>query len=360
MIFVKPLNLKPGMILALDLSGPHGELLLTGGHVLTASNIAKLQMAEHEGAYIVDCDADLNDDMGLLSKRLKFNAVTALKSFFKHVETGDEDNQYSSFLSLRHYLEAIIQELTANKNALVNMADIKTFDEYTYYHCVNVAALSILQGMSAGMNQRRLYKLGMGALLHDIGKVFITKEIINKPGALTDMEYEQMKQHSTLGSNYLRKQWEVPAESIVAVLTHHERFDGTGYPLRLPSSKQTQEGKIIAISDVYDALTSQRPYRVALSPSEAIEHIMGNSGLLFDPAIVSTFMKRIVPYPIGSAVVLSNGLRGVVVHNHSDGLMRPKVKVFHRNQQGVSEAQEELDLYNDPTLLNVTVIGFDK
>ncbi len=360
MLFVKPINLKPGMILATDLKGPHGELLLTCGHVLTSANIAKLQLSEHEGACIVDCEADLTDDMGLLSKRLRFNAVTALKTFFMNVESGTEDTQYSSFLSLRHYLEAIIQELIANKNALVNMADIKTFDEYTYFHCVNVAALSILQGMSAGMNQRKLYKLGMGALLHDIGKVFITKDIINKPGALTDLEYEQMKQHSTLGSNYLRKQWEVPAESIVAVLTHHERYDGTGYPLKLPSSKQTQEGKIIAISDVYDALTSQRPYRIALSPSEAIEHIMGNSGLLFDPAIVSTFMKRIVPYPIGSNVRLSNGLHGVVIHNYSDGLMRPKIKVIRKNEQGIQETQEVLDLYNDPSLLNVTVIGFDK
>ncbi len=360
MIFQKPQNLKPGMILAMDLLGPHGELLLTCGHVLTAANIAKLQLAEHEGAHVVDCEADLTDDMGLLSKRLRFNAVSALKTFFMHVEGGNEDSQYNSFLSLRHYLEAIIQELIANKNALVNMADIKTFDEYTYYHCVNVAALSILQGMSAGMNQRKLYKLGMGALLHDVGKVFIAKEILSKPGALTNMEYEQMKQHSTLGSNYLRKQWDVPAESIVAVLTHHERYDGTGYPLRLPAGKQTVEGKIIAISDVYDALTSQRPYRVALSPSEAIEHIMGNSGLLFDPAIVSTFMRKIVPYPVGSNVVLSNGLRGVVIHNYNGGLMRPRIKVIRENEQGVDEVQEVLDLYNDPLLLNVTVIGFDK
>ncbi len=360
MLFVKPLNMKPGMILAMDLLGSHGELLLTCGHVLSAQNIAKLQISEHEGGYIVDCEADMADDMGLLSKRLRYNAVNALKSFFNHVENGNEDSKRSSFLSLRHYLEAIIQELTANKNALVNMADIKIFDEYTYFHCVNVAALSILQGMSLGMNQRKLYKLGMGALLHDIGKVFIDKEIISKPGALTDFEYEQMKQHSALGSDYLRKQWEVPAESIVAVLTHHERYDGTGYPLRLPSNKQTQEGKIIAVSDVYDALTSQRPYRVALSPSEAIEHIMGNSGSLFDPAIVSTFMKRIIPYPVGSNVLLSNGMRGVVVQNNTGGVVRPKVQVIRSNEQGVNTTQEVLDLFNDPDLLNVTVIGFDK
>lgn len=360
MLFVKPVNLKPGMILAMDLQGSHGELLLPCGHVLSASNIAKIQIAEHEGAYIVDCDADLTDDMGLLSKRLRYNAVNALKTFFMHVEGGSEEGQKNTFLSLRHYLEVIIQELTTNKNALVNMADIKIFDEYTYFHCVNVAALSILQGMSLGMNQRKLYKLGMGALLHDIGKVFIAKDIISKPGALTDNEYEQMKQHSTLGSDYLRKQWEMPAESIVAVLTHHERYDGTGYPLRLPSNKQTQEGKIIAVSDVYDALTSQRPYRIALSPSEAIEHIMGNSGLLFDPETVTTFMKRIVPYPIGSKIVLSNGLRGVVVQNNSSGLMRPKIQIIRANERGINAATEVVDLFNDPLMLNVTVIGFDK
>jgi hypothetical protein len=98
---------------------------------------------------------------------------------------------------------------------------------------------------------------------------------------------------------------------------------------------------------------------MALSPSEAIEHIMGNSGLLFDPSNVSTFMKRIVPYPIGSTVRLSNGLRGVVLHNYSDGLMRPKIKVIRKNEQGDNAVHEVMDLYNDPSLLSVTVIGFE-
>ena len=359
MIFFKPYSLKPGMILAKDLLGPHGELLLVCGQALTASHIEKLQMTEHKGAYIVDCAADLaQEDLGILSKRLKHSTVNALKSFFMHVQNGEEAKQADAFITLRYCLDQIIQEVSQNKSTLFSMADIKEYDEYTYYHCVNVAALSVMQGVTVGMNRTQLYKLGIGALLHDIGKIFVAKEIITKPGVLTEEEYEQVKLHSMLGSNFLRRQWEVPAESIVAVLTHHERYDGTGYPLKLPPRKQITEGKIIALSDVYDALISERPYRGAMSPSEAMEHVMGNSGILFDPELVTSFMRRIEPYPVGSTVLLSNGLRAIVIENNAGGPMRPKVNIIRRNAQGENVAQEVLDLFNDPLLLNVTVLGF--
>lgn len=360
MTFIRSCNLKPGMILAEDLFGTRNELLLACGQVLTTSQIIKLQMADCEGVYIVDDAADIAEDTGIISKPLRHNTVNALKTLFTHVEAGNIGRQTNSLHELRYYLDEIIDELSANRNAISNMVDIKVFDEYTYYHCVNVAALSILQGVTAGMNRNGLYRLGMGALLHDIGKVFIPKEIVNKPSSLTHDEYELMKQHSMLGSDYLRKQWAMPVESIVAVLTHHERYDGGGYPLQLSAGKQTMEGKIIAICDVYDAMTSERPYRSALSPSEAIEHIMGNAGIMFDPMIIATFMKKITPYPVGSKVKLSNGLKASVIQNNPGGLMRPVVQLIRKNEQGVHAAQEVLDLLNDPALLNITIIGFDK
>jgi HD-GYP domain-containing protein (c-di-GMP phosphodiesterase class II) len=243
---------------------------------------------------------------------------------------------------------------------LIGLSDIKAHDEYTYYHSVSVATLSILLGVARGMSRPALYKLGMGALLHDVGKVFIPREIVQKPGALTDEEYEEMKHHSLLGYDYLREYWAGPAESIVAVLAHHERYDGSGYPLGLSGDKQPLEARIVALSDVYDAMTSERPYRGAIPPSEAIEHIMGNSGTMFDPQLVSIFMKKITPYPVGSRVCLSNGQRAIVVNNHADSLMRPKVKRLHMNEQTACAEDEIMDLLNDPAYWNVTILGLDK
>jgi HD-GYP domain-containing protein (c-di-GMP phosphodiesterase class II) len=149
-------------------------------------------------------------------------------------------------------------------------------------------------------------------------------------------------------------------ESVVAVLTHHERYDGCGYPLGLLGDKQPLEGKIIALSDVYDAMTSDRSYHPALPPSEAIEHIMGNSGILFDPQVVSAFMRKVVPYPIGSMVLLSNGQRAIVTENHREALMRPNVKPIKIANNESQMDDKVLDLLNDPSLWSVTITGLDK
>ncbi len=360
MIYVKPENLKPGMILARDLLGMHNEVLLTRGQVLTPTHIIRLHTIRHKDVYIVDNLDDVPENIGIISKRLKRNTVNAVRGLFSHIEIGNQEAQATSFLEMRHLLDEIIDELSADHSMLINMADIKAHDEYTYYHSVSVASLSIFLGIAANMNRNALYKLGMGALMHDIGKVFIPKDLINKPSALTDEEFEKMKRHSSFGYDYLREQWGGPIESVVAVLTHHERYDGGGYPLGLMGDKQPLEGKIIALSDVYDAMTSDRPYHSALPPSEAIEHIMGNSGIMFDPQVVSTFMRKVVPYPIGSRVKLSNGQCAIVIENQMDALMRPKVKVIHIDNKEARVDDKVLDLLNDPSLWSITIIGLDR
>ncbi len=348
------------MILARDLLGMRNEVLLTCGQVLSSAHIIRLQSIQHKDAYIVDDMDDLEQDIGIISLRLKRNTVKAVRTLFDHIESGNPEGQSGSFLEIRHYLDEIIDELSSDKSMLINMADIKAHDEYTYYHSVSVATLSILLGISANMNRAALYKLGMGALMHDIGKVFIPRDLINKPSALTDEEFEKMKRHSSFGYDYLREQWGGPLESVVAVLTHHERYDGCGYPLGLIGDKQPLEGKIIALSDVYDAMTSERSYHSALPPSEAIEHIMGNSGVLFDPNVVSAFMRKVVPYPIGSKVLLSNGLRAIVVENNKEALMRPKVKLITVVNKADQVDDKVLDLLNDPQMWRVTILRPDK
>ncbi|HAN21109.1 MAG: hypothetical protein A2Y15_04890 [Clostridiales bacterium GWF2_36_10] len=358
MRFLQPINLKSGMILAKNLYGSRNELLLAVGSVLTDSLISKMVITGCEGAYIVDNSTDDPNIKGIISSRLKENTVKAVRSFFMGIERNDSIIASYSFSTMKHLLDDIIDEISTDKNAMVNMVDLKVFDDYTYYHSVSVAGLSIMVGVSAGMNRNGLYKLGMGALLHDLGKIFIPKEILNKNGPLDFNEYEYMKKHSQFGSDYLKRQNALPIESIIAVLTHHERFDSKGYPLGLASNKQTIEGKIIAICDNYDAMTSDRPYRTAFSPSEAIEHIMGNAGVMFDPKILDLFIKKIVPYPVGTVVDLSNGKKGIVIENFPNSYMRPKIQIIPT----MNNLKENIiyDLCNDPELLNVTVIGINR
>jgi HD-GYP domain-containing protein (c-di-GMP phosphodiesterase class II) len=192
-------------------------------------------------------------------------------------------------------------------------------------------------------------------MLHDIGKVFIPKEILNKPGRLSDEEFEAIKSHSVKGHEYLKKFFDMPASSSSGVLQHHERFNGSGYPAGIKGNKITPFGKIIAIADVYDALTSKRAYRDAIDPSEAIEYIMGGCGSLFDPALVDIFLKKIAPYPIGTCVSLSNGMTGLVSENYSDCCLRPKVKII---KHGNIEVEPYfIDLKSDMSTLNITVTG---
>jgi HD-GYP domain-containing protein (c-di-GMP phosphodiesterase class II) len=200
------------------------------------------------------------------------------------------------------------------------------------------------------MKRNDLYKLALGGVLHDIGKVFITKEILEKPGALTKEEMKVIREHSLNGSRYLREKWDIPPEAHYPVLTHHERFDGSGYPSGIREDKIPVFGKIAAVTDVYDALTSNRPYRKAMLPSEAVEHVMGGSGNMFDPEVVDVFLKVISPYPVGTCVLLSNGMKGVVVQTQSKCGTRPKVKI-----KTEGNSQVYFDLYNDKSLFNITI-----
>ena len=202
-----------------------------------------------------------------------------------------------------------------------------------------------------------LYKLGLSAILHDIGKVFVPKLVLNKPGRLTDEEFLIMQTHSTQGYQYLKRDYDIPMASYIGVLQHHERYNGSGYPLKLRGEKIHLFGRIIAITDVYDALISNRPYRKAMLPSDAFEYILANSSILFDPALVNSFTKKIAAYPVGTIIQLSNGYTGIVMENHTDSVIRPKVKIF---QHGIRYVTPYIiDLRNNMDYLNVKIVGQD-
>jgi len=348
MRFVPSYCLRAGMVLGRDLYGRSNELLLSRGQVLTETEISRIMKLGYQGIYADDGFSEEPEIGHAISAQLKNNAVASLKEAFRLVQTEKDSPQV--LRQIETAVCEIVDEIIDNRDAVINMIDLKIYDEYTYFHSINVAVLSTILGYAMGCKRNELYKLALGSALHDIGKVFISKDILEKPGELSDSEMESIREHSFLGSRYLKEKWDIPAEANFPVLTHHERFDGTGYPGGIKGHDIPKFGRIAAVADVYDALTSDRPYRKAVLPSEAVEHIMGGSGNLYDPDMVGVFLKEISPYPVGTCVLLSNGLKGVVVDTGSKCGTRPKIKIDTAGDTPVF-----YDLYNDMNLLNVTI-----
>jgi len=352
MRFVPTFCLREGMMLGDNLYGGSGELVLAAETILTPDYIHGIEKLNYNGIYV---DDDISRDIhivNIINERVRAQTLKGIKDVFIITENSNALSK-QKFNDMQHQIEFIVDEILRNKNMMVNMVDLKVFDDYTYFHSVNVAVLSIVLGAAVGLGKSELCNLGFGALLHDIGKVFIKKNILNKNGALTDEEFEEMKRHSALGCDYLKKGFGVLKASQVGILDHHEKYGGGGYPNGIKGEEISLFGKIIAIADVYDALTSDRPYRKAVSPSEVMEYVMGSAATLFDPGLVKVFMRKIAPYPIGTCVRLSNGLEAIVIENYEEYCLRPKIRVFREGGQDVSPYLISLA---DHDSLNVTVI----
>ncbi len=350
-----PVNcLKEGMISARQIVGRQGELLVNSGAVIYDSYAKRIRELGYSGIYIEDKLSEDIEVVEIINQDLRFKTVKAVKNTFAMMESGKiaTERQMKELSSL---IDGIVDEALSNKGLMINMMDLKIFDDYTFYHSVNATVLSVVLGISLNMNRDQLYKLAVSAMLHDIGKVFIPKEILNKPGKLNENEFEIMKSHSFRGYQYLKEHCDIPVLSYIGILHHHEKYDGTGYPSNTKGEQISLFGRIIAVADIYDALTSDRPYRKAMMPSEAAEYVMGAGGTVIDPNLAKMFMQNIAPYPIGVCVLLSNNYQGLVVENYRDCCTRPKIKVIRQDNREVTPYI--MDLKNDAATRGITIIG---
>ena len=302
MRFVNVDSIKEGMILAKPLLGKNDELLLNKGVVLFSSYVIKIKQQGYNGIYIEDELSKEIEIPDIIDEKMRFEAIRSVKNIFLNIEEGKGIPRHL-YSNLTYIIDDIVESILENKAAIVNIIDLKSFDNYTFYHSVNVCILSIVIGKALDLNKKQLYDLGLSAILHDIGKTFVPKEVLNKNEKLTNEEFEIIKAHSSKGYCYLKDNFDVPAVSYVGILHHHERYDGYGYPMGIKGEKISLFGRIVSVSDVYDAITSDRPYRKALPSFEAIEYIMGNSGIAFDPYIAKVFTQKIAPILLGPVSV---------------------------------------------------------
>lgn len=229
-------------------------------------------------------------------------------------------------------VEEITQSVSRNSSALLSLARLKSKDDHTYMHSVAVSTLMIALGKQMGMKKDTLRSLGMAGLLHDIGKMMIPDDVLNKPGKLTDIEFEIIKTHSQRGWEILKPCHDVDDIMLDVCLNHHERMDGSGYPRKLSGEAITLFARMGAICDVYDAMTSDSCYKKAISPSDAIRKIAELQSTHFDQTLFHAFVKTVGIYPTGTLVKLKSGRLAVVAEQTAKSLTTPIVKVFFQQK----------------------------
>jgi putative nucleotidyltransferase with HDIG domain len=274
------------------------------------------------------------------AKKICVTAKSAVVSMFQEVRMGKAiDHDAASVL-----VEEITDSVVRNPGALISLARLKSADDYTYMHSVAVCALMVALARQLGIDEKTTREAGMAGLLHDLGKAVMPMEVLNKPGKLTDEEFRIMKSHPAEGHRMLVESGAVGAIPLDVVLHHHEKVDGSGYPKGFKGDEISLFAKMGAVCDVYDAITSNRPYKAGWDPAESIRKMTEWSTGHFDQRVFQAFVKSVGIYPIGSLVRLESGRIGIVVDQTEQSLLVPKVRVFFSAKSNAHIAPEVVDL----------------
>lgn len=341
-----------------------GRILLTAGTVLKDRYIDRLRQMGLPAVYVWN---DLAPDAvppDVVSDQARQHLTTELGQTITGLKAVLQERGRSSarrwtgvpVARVRKAVNSVVDEILANRGAIVHLQDIRTHDQYTLAHSVNVCVLCTLVGSTMGYDAGKLRDLGTGAVLHDIGKITIPEEILNKPGDLTSEEMGEIRTHPQRGFEILCQDPEVSLHSAHVALQHHERWDGGGYPRGLQGTEIHEFGRIAIVADIYDALTTDRPYRPGLTPEQALRLLRSTMAGWFEPRVLSAFLECVAPYPIGTMVELNDGVVAVVTAVVRGQTDRPSVRVV-QDPEGVPLSQPyTLDLATAPDIAITRVV----
>ena len=359
MIIVPVENLKSGMTLEKDVastSATEYRILLTAGTVITAEMISMLKSKGIKSVKISGEEAaepaPVPETKAEQAKRHIGRALSELNDIFDSREIQEISQE--AVRKVDRIADDILNDLSSDSTYLgTQMIALQNFDDYTYKHCLRVAMLSTSICTELKLDRESTKEVIVSALLHDIGKSNIDHDIIIKPGKLTDEEFAEIKRHPLIGYQVLKRTGGYNGNILSGVLFHQEKFDGSGYPTGISGTKIPLIARIIAVADVFDALTSNRPYRKPWSVAETEEYMLGSCGTHFDFNVTSAFLHAFNPYPIGTMVELSDGRHGLVIA-HSTNVLRPTIRIVGEG------TGEELDLANDFRFLSIMIKGIYK
>jgi len=286
-----------------------------------------------------DESASLHDEL-VKSRKVHREANKIVHSIMQDVRIGKQIELEQVDPVVEHLTDSILR----NKDALLSLCRIKQKDDYTFLHSVSVGALLISFARALGLDRNVTRLLGIGGMLHDIGKMKVPNEVLNKPGKLTDVEFAIMESHVVYSRDILSETGNIDQISLDVAAQHHERHDGSGYPLGLKGSEMSVYGQMAAIVDVYDAITSDRCYHKGMEPTVALRKMFEWSKFHFNPELIHTFVRTIGIYPVGTLVMLESGKIGIVIAQNEKTLTQPLVRVVFNSRKIHYVAPEDIDL----------------
>lgn len=364
-------SIKEGSVLAKTVYDDKETILLSSGVQLTSSLIARLIENQVLGVFINDSYSN-NEIIDVISPELRVKAVSQIRKTFQSIRqqlnqsirTLESDKDQLSkklnlmvdkkyFRDLDFIVADMIDEIIRNREAMIGLVDIKNMRSFVYQHSIQVTVLSLLIGAAMKMNKNMLKDLAIGAMLHDIGFTLINKDLIIYKDSFTEEESNIYRSHCQLGYDFIRQNTSLSTHVRMCILQHHEEYSGYGFPNGLAENNIHINARIIQVADTYDKMSSGIN-GVMIPPNEVIEFIMGNSGRgrMFDFEIANLFVRKVIPFPIGSYVLLSNGQKAIVINYNSNNPLRPIVKILIEGKK-----IEDLKSFNllDYDKLNITI-----
>ncbi|MGM0845836.1 MAG: HD-GYP domain-containing protein [Bacillota bacterium] len=359
MRFISAKTLKPGMVMASTVYNVNGQPLIKSGVSVTDRMIQRLVQLNIQYVYIEDGLSAGIEASDSIPAKVRHDAVSKIDSTFSHLEKNSVSNNLvaleQSAANFKEVIDTILNEIKGSNDLLTLLTDVFTYDSYVFHHSFNVTLYTLAIGIELGMPPKQLDMLGLGAIMHDIGKMKVPEDILMKPDKLTYDEFNEVQKHSEYGFNILRQLHNVSLLVAHCAFQHHERLDGSGYPRGLKGDEIHPFAKILAVADVFDALTSNRVYRGAMLPHEALEILYAGSGTLFDTNVIQAFRNSVAIYPNGMVVVLNDGRRGIVEKQNKGLTDRPILRIIAEQGEELTQPYS-LDLAKN---LDSTITGFD-
>ncbi len=367
-------QLQVGMFMEADVKESTGEnknvLLMGKGMLITSENqIRRLQEVglkdvtidtskgkDVAGGTVVDAPAAVKmapaakppagrkaffKDEIKVARKIRGASVQVVKEFMSNAATGGSIDVKKVNLAAKTITASVFR----NVDALLSLTALKNYSEFTYTHSVNVCILTLAIAHASGVTEREAEVIGVGGLLHDIGKARIPLEILDKPGPLTPEERKIIMDHPLYSEEILREMGNVPEEAVAIAVQHHEKVNGTGYPYGLTGDQMHPFGSMAAVADIYDAMTSVRPYKVGMPAHTALRRVFDGRGTEFDPKVVDVFIKNLGIYPVGSFVRLNTGELGIVLESNPLDSRRPKIGIIFSRFGKRRDTPYVIDLY---------------